>query len=55
MRNALKDPGFAQRMTELGAEIVPDAKLTTEGLRGWLQAETDRYGPMIRSAGAYAD
>ena len=55
VRAALKDPAFAQRMTELGAEIVPDAKLTTEGLRSWLQAETDRYGPMIRKAGAYAD
>ena len=55
VRSALKDPAVQQRMTELGAEIVPDAKLTPEGLRGWLQAETDRYGPMIRNAGAYAD
>jgi tripartite-type tricarboxylate transporter receptor subunit TctC len=55
VRAALKDPTFQQRMTELGAEIVPDAKLTTEGLRRWLLAETDRYGPMIRAAGAYAD
>ena len=55
VRAALKDPAFAQRMTELGAELVPDAKLTSEGLRSWLQAETDRYGPMIRKAGAYAD
>jgi hypothetical protein len=42
-------------MTELGAEIVADAKLTSEGLRTWLQAETDRYAPMIKKAGAYAD
>jgi tripartite-type tricarboxylate transporter receptor subunit TctC len=55
VRAALKDPTFQQRMSELGADIVPDAKLTTEGLRTWLQAETDRYGPMIRSAGAFAD
>jgi tripartite-type tricarboxylate transporter receptor subunit TctC len=55
VRSALKDPAFRQRMTELGAEIVPDAKLTSEGLRSWLQAETERYGPMIRKAGAYAD
>ena len=55
VRAALKDPAFRQRMTDLGAEIVPDAKLTTEGLRSWLQTETDRYGPMIRKAGAYAD
>ena len=44
-----------QRMTDPGAEVVPDAKLTSEGLRSWLQAEVDRYGPMIRKAGAYAD
>ncbi|MEO5882800.1 MAG: tripartite tricarboxylate transporter substrate-binding protein, partial [Caldimonas sp.] len=55
VRAALRDPVFQQRMAELGAEIVPDAKLTTEGLRSWLQAETDRYAPMIKSAGAYAD
>jgi len=55
VRAALKDPGFMQRMTDLGAEIVPDAKLTSDGLRSWLQAEVDRYGPMIRKAGAYAD
>ena len=55
VRAALKDPGFMQRMTDLGAEVVPDAKLTSEGLRSWLQAEVDRYGPMIRKAGAYAD
>ena len=39
----------------LDAEIVPDAKLTTDGLRSSLQAETDRCGPMIGKAGAYAD
>ena len=55
VRSALKDPVVLQRMTDLGAEIVPDAKLTSEGLRSWLQAETDRYGPMIRKAGNYAD
>ena len=55
VRSALKDPAFRQRMTDLGAEIVPDAKLTSEGLRSWLLTETDRYGPMIRKAGAYAD
>ena len=55
VRSALKDPVVLQRMTDLGAEIVPDAKLTPEGLRSWLQAETERYGPMIRKAGNYAD
>ncbi len=55
LRVALKDPMVVARMAELGAEIVPDAKLTPEGLRTWLKQETDRWGPVIRSAGVYAD
>ncbi|HSV78502.1 MAG TPA: tripartite tricarboxylate transporter substrate-binding protein [Ramlibacter sp.] len=55
VRSALKDPAFQQRMKELGAEIVPEAKQTPEGLRTWLKSETDRMGPVIRAAGAYAD
>jgi tripartite-type tricarboxylate transporter receptor subunit TctC len=55
VRAALKDPIVSQRMAELGAEIVPDAKLTPDGLRSWLKAETERYAPMIRQAGVYAD
>jgi tripartite-type tricarboxylate transporter receptor subunit TctC len=55
LRVALKDPMVVARMAELGAEVVPDAKLTPEGLRTWLKQETDRWGPVIRSAGVYAD
>ena len=55
LRTALKDPNFTARMAELGAEIVPDAKLTPEGLRSWLKQEIDRWGPVIKSAGVYAD
>lgn len=55
LRTALKDPAFANRMTDLGAEIVPDAKQTPEGLRSWLQSETQKWGPVIRAAGVYAD
>ena len=55
LRLALKDPVVAQRLAELGAETVADAKLTSEGLRSWLKLEIDRWGPVIRSAGVYAD
>jgi tripartite-type tricarboxylate transporter receptor subunit TctC len=55
VRAALKDPAFQQRMRDLGAEIVPESKQTPEGLRAWLKSETDRVGPVIRAAGAYAD
>jgi len=55
LRAALKDPTVVQRMTELGAEFVPDSKLTPEGLRSWLKQETERWGPVIKGAGVYAD
>ncbi len=55
LRAALKDPTVVQRMTDLGAEFVPDAKLTPEGLRSWLKQETERWGPVIKAAGVYAD
>ena len=55
LRQALKDPVVAQRLAELGAESVADAKLTPEGLRNWLKLEIDRWGPVIRAAGVYAD
>jgi tripartite-type tricarboxylate transporter receptor subunit TctC len=55
MRAAIKDPAFATRMADLGAEQVPDSKLTPEGLRTWLQSEILKWGPVIRSAGVYAD
>jgi tripartite-type tricarboxylate transporter receptor subunit TctC len=55
VRAALKDPTFQQRMAELGGEIVPESKQTPEGLRSWLKSEIDRYGPMIKAAGVYAD
>lgn len=55
VRAALKDPQFQARMKDLGAEVVPEAKQSPEGLRTWLAAETDRWGPVIRAAGVYAD
>ena len=55
MRAAIKDPAFATRMIDLGAEIAPDSKQTPEGLRTWLQSEINKWGPVIRAAGVYAD
>ncbi len=52
---ALKDPGVAQKMADMGAVIVPEAKQTPQGLQTWLKQETDRYGPVIKAAGQFAD
>jgi tripartite-type tricarboxylate transporter receptor subunit TctC len=55
MRAAIKDPAFANRMIDLGAEIASESKQTPEGLRSWLQSEINKWGPVIRAAGVYAD
>ena len=55
VRTALKDPDVVRRMAELGAEIVPDGKLTPEGLQTWLKAEIDKWGPIIKAGGKFAD
>src|SRR4051812_5755472 len=55
LRSALKDPMVAGKLAELGAQVVPDAKQTPAGLRDWLKSEIDKWGPIIRKAGTYAD
>ncbi len=55
LQAALKDPAVVKRLDELGAEIVPTAKQTPEGLKTWLKAESDKWQPMLRKAGAFAD
>lgn len=55
LRTALKDPEVLKRMADLGAEIAPDAKLSPQGLQTWLKAEIDKWGPIIRAGGTFAD
>ncbi|MBG9387009.1 tripartite tricarboxylate transporter substrate-binding protein [Caenimonas aquaedulcis] len=55
IRIALKDPQVVARMTELGAEIVGEDKLTPESLQVWLKAEIDKWGPIIKATGTFAD
>ncbi len=55
LRSALKDPEVSKRFAELGAQIVAEDKQTPAGLRGWLKAEIDKWTPLIRKAGVYAD
>ena len=55
MRTALKDPAFVSRMAELGGEIPPAGRQSSEGQRAWLTAEVDKWGKAIRAAGQFAD
>ena len=55
LQAAVKDPNFKAKLAELGAEPVPVAKATPEGLQKHLKAEIDKWGPIIKKAGIYAD
>ncbi len=52
---AVQDATFKARLAELGAEPVPLSKATPESLRNHLKAEIEKWGPIIKKAGVYAD
>jgi len=55
LQAAVQDPAFKARLADLGAEPVPPAKATPESLRTLLTAEIDKWTPIIRKSGVYAD
>ena len=55
MQQALKDPVVNQRFSELGAVTFPADKQTPAALQAHLKAEIDKWAPLIKKAGQYAD
>jgi tripartite-type tricarboxylate transporter receptor subunit TctC len=55
LQAAIADPQFVQRMADLGPVVVPKDKATPDGQRNHLKAEIDRWTPIIKKAGVYAD
>lgn len=55
LQQAIADPGFVQKMAELGSQVVGKEKDTPDGLRTHLRAEIDKWTPIIQKAGVYAD
>jgi tripartite-type tricarboxylate transporter receptor subunit TctC len=55
LQEALKDANLKQRYAELGAEVVAQDQATPEALRAHLKSEIDKWGPIIKKAGVYAD
>ena len=52
---ALKDDNVKQRFAELGTEPVAENRATPAALREHLKAEIDKWAPIIKKAGVYAD
>jgi tripartite-type tricarboxylate transporter receptor subunit TctC len=52
---AVQAPAFRARLADLGAEPVPVAKATPASLGALLKSEVDKWAPIIRKSGVYAD
>jgi len=55
LQEAMKDPTVNQRFTDLGAVSFPADKQTPAALQSHLKAEIDKWAPLIKKAGQYAD
>lgn len=55
LQEALKDPGVKSKFADLGAEPASAARATPAGLEALLKSELDRWTPLIKKAGVYAD
>ena len=55
LQTALKDPALNKRFSDLGATTVTVDKQTPDALGKHLKAEIDKWSPIIKKAGVYAD
>jgi tripartite-type tricarboxylate transporter receptor subunit TctC len=55
LQEAVKDPTVNQRFADLGATAYPPEKATPAALAAHVKAEIDKWGPIIKKAGVYAD
>ena len=55
LKTALKDAEFIKREEALGAVIVSDARLNGPEHKKFVESEINKWGPVIKAAGQYAD
>jgi tripartite-type tricarboxylate transporter receptor subunit TctC len=55
LQESLKDDTVKKRFADLGAETMPVSRATPAALQSHLKAEIDKWGPLIKKAGVYAD
>jgi len=55
LQEALKDATVKQRFADLGAEVVPLNRATPAALQSFVKSEIEKWGPIIKKAGQYAD
>ena len=55
LQTAVQSKAFRARLADLGAEPVPPSKATPGSLGTLLTAEVEKWAPIIRKSGVYAD
>src|SRR5260221_3875749 len=55
LQDTVKDDGVKKRFADLGATTYPPEKATPAALAAHLKAEIEKWGPLIKKAGVYAD
>ena len=55
LQEALKDPVVKQRFGDLGTEPYDATRANPQALGSFLKAEIDKWAPIIKKAGVYAD
>ena len=51
VQDAMQDPVIAKRLAEIGADVPPPQQRSPEALRQLVNAEVDKWVPLIKSAG----
>src|SRR2546421_2395080 len=55
LQDTVRDDAVKKKFAELGATTYPPDKATPAALQAHLKAEIDKWGPLIKKAGVYAD
>lgn len=55
LQAALKDPALVQNLAKLATEPVSTDRATPDALQKHLKSEIERWGPIIKAGGVYAD
>ncbi|MFN3416035.1 MAG: tripartite tricarboxylate transporter substrate-binding protein [Caldimonas sp.] len=55
LKEALKDPEFIKRQAALGAVVVTDNRVNPAEHKKFVESEINKWGPVIKAAGQYAD
>jgi tripartite-type tricarboxylate transporter receptor subunit TctC len=55
LQETVKDEAVKKRFADLGATTYPPEKATPAALQTMVKSEMDKWGPLIKKAGVYAD